>query len=86
MKKTIYDRPIKTKREVSKSAFHFLFSEIVQYSQSRSNRDAQILINQLEELGYPLGVRFLELTSLREKDLKKDITIINMLRFIRDPF
>mmetsp|Transcript_10704 Transcript_10704/g.10733 ORF Transcript_10704/g.10733 Transcript_10704/m.10733 type:complete len:87 (-) Transcript_10704:64-324(-) len=86
MKKSIYDRPVKTKREVSKSAFNFLFSEIVQYSQSRSNRDAQILTNQLEELGYPLGLKFLELTCLREKSSTKEHTIINMLRFIRDPF
>ncbi|CAG9312242.1 unnamed protein product [Blepharisma stoltei] len=82
---TVYDRNLKAKREVSVSAFHFLFSEIVQYCLAKANSDAQELERQLEELGQPLGAKFLELVCFRDRNSKKDINIIECLRFIHGP-
>lgn len=82
---TIYDRNLKIKKEVSVSAFHFLFSEIVQYCLTKAQSDAQELERQLEELGKPLGAKFLELTCYRDRSCKKDTNLIECLRFIHGP-
>ena len=82
MKKTsIYDRNLKNRKEVSASSFYFLFSEIVQYCTRINSQDLE---KQLEELGIPLGARFLELICLREKNSKKETTIVNILMMIRN--
>jgi len=60
----------KSKSEVSLSAFSFLFSELVQYSQGRVNQ-IQELENRLSVIGYRVGLRFLELIMWREKKCKK---------------
>jgi Transport protein particle (TRAPP) complex subunit len=65
---SIYEKNFKSKKEVSSSAFFFLFSEIVQYC---IKKDRQDLEKQLEEMGYPLGARFLELIVFRDKGSKK---------------
>ncbi|OMJ70596.1 hypothetical protein SteCoe_31395 [Stentor coeruleus] len=80
-KSTIYDRNLKLRKEVSASSFYFLFSEIIQYC---IRQDIHDLEKQLEELGIPLGARFLELIILREKSSKKEITIVNMLMLIKN--
>lgn len=81
MKKvSIFDKNLKTRKEVASSAFYFLFSELVQLC-TRQNNDLE---KQLEELGYPLGSRFLELISIREKGLKKEITVVNILMLIKN--
>lgn len=80
-KSTIYDRNLKLRKEVSASSFYFLFSEIIQYS---IRQDIHDLEKQLEELGIPLGARFLELIILREKSSKKETTIVNMLMLIKN--
>eukprot|EP01084_Bolivina_argentea_P214162 363634_1 len=56
--------------EVSLSAFGFLLCEMVQYNQGRvTSIDA--LNRRLESLGYVVGIRTLELCSLREKSSKR---------------
>jgi len=76
----ILDQPLsRGKKEVSLSAFSYLFSELVSHCQSR------VKINQLEkklsEAGYGIGIRVLELVSQREKS-RKEKNIITMLQFI----
>eukprot|EP00741_Cyanophora_paradoxa_P017310 tig00020961_g16720.t1 len=79
----ILDRalPAKPKSDVSLSAFAFLFSEIVQYSQTRVD-SSNGLERKLEDMGYPVGQRMLELTCSREKGNKRETKIINILSFI----
>ncbi|KAI5991436.1 NO signaling/Golgi transport ligand-binding domain-containing protein [Pisolithus albus] len=68
----IYDRNLNKTRssEVSASAFAFLFSEIVQYTQKRVSG-----INDLERrlniLGYRVGMRVLELMTWRAESSSK---------------
>jgi hypothetical protein len=78
----ILDRTLKARREVSKSAFSFLFSEIVHYSIQRSSENAAEIERQLEELGYSIGPRFLELVVFREMSCRKETSMENILRFI----
>eukprot|EP00959_Pyramimonas_sp_CCMP1952_P427623 8955946-Pyramimonas_sp.AAC.2 len=54
------------KRKVNLSAFAFLFSELVQYSQQRVTSVSD-LEHRLEEVGYRVGTRILELLCYREK-------------------
>ena len=77
---SIYEKNFKSKKEVSSSAFFFLFSEIVQYC---IKKDRQDLEKQLEEMGYPLGARFLELIVFRDKGSKKETNIVSILLFIK---
>jgi hypothetical protein len=79
-KSNIYEKNLKTRKEVSSSSFYFLFSEIVQ-SCIRQNQDLE---KQLEDLGLPLGSRFLELINIREKGLKKETSVVNMLMLIKN--
>jgi hypothetical protein len=51
---------------VSLSAFAFLFSELVQYCQQRVSRVTE-LENRLEQVGFRVGERVLELCCYREK-------------------
>jgi trafficking protein particle complex subunit 5 len=80
-KASIYDRNLKSRKEVSSSSFYFLFSEIVQYCIRQNSQDLEL---QLEQLGIPLGARFLELISLREKNSKKETNIVSVLMIIRN--
>ncbi|KAG6430812.1 hypothetical protein SASPL_108885 [Salvia splendens] len=64
----VLDRPIgKGKQEVSLSAFAFLFSELVQYNQLQVDNIAE-LERRLEDAGYAVGARVLELLCHREKE------------------
>eukprot|EP00850_Spirogloea_muscicola_P021855 SM000265S09776 [mRNA] locus=s265:166499:168643:+ [translate_table: standard] len=53
-------------RQVGLSAFAFLFSELVQYSQARVSNVPE-LERKLEDAGYGVGLRMLELLCHREK-------------------
>eukprot|EP01099_Mayorella_cantabrigiensis_P000453 TRINITY_DN1207_c0_g4_i1.p1 TRINITY_DN1207_c0_g4~~TRINITY_DN1207_c0_g4_i1.p1 ORF type:complete len:206 (-),score=43.48 TRINITY_DN1207_c0_g4_i1:190-756(-) len=76
------DRPLsKGKTEVSFSAFSLLFSEIVQYSQSRVTHMNE-LERRLGDLGYDVGIRVLELISYRENKTKRETRLLNILSFI----
>ncbi|CDO70936.1 hypothetical protein BN946_scf184829.g45 [Trametes cinnabarina] len=68
----IYDRPLNKTRnvEVSASAFAFLFSEIVQYTQKRVN-GINDLERRLNTLGYRVGTRVLELLAWRNESAAK---------------
>ncbi|EKM60699.1 uncharacterized protein PHACADRAFT_155795 [Phanerochaete carnosa HHB-10118-sp] len=68
----VYDRNLNKTRaaEVSASAFAFLFSEVVQYTQKRVSGIAD-LERRLNTLGYRVGVRVVELMSWRNESSSK---------------
>ncbi|EEQ32260.1 Trafficking protein particle complex subunit 31 [Microsporum canis] len=65
-RKTIYDRNLNRTRnaELSKASFGYLFSEMVIYAQRRVT-GIQDLERRLNEQGYPLGLRLLDLLLYR---------------------
>lgn len=69
---SIYDRPLNKARaaEVSASAFAFLFSEVVQYTQKRVS-GINDLERRLNTLGYRVGTRVLELMTWRNEAASK---------------
>lgn len=76
---TIYDRNLKiTKSETNFSTFAYLFSEIIQYHQSRQRN----IEDELEKMGFNIGIRLLELLTIREKTFKRELEHIEMLKFI----
>ncbi|KAF9535771.1 TRAPP complex subunit trs31 [Crepidotus variabilis] len=83
----IYDRPLNKSRgaEVSGSAFAFLFSEIVQYTQKRVS-GINDLERQLNTLGYRIGTRVLELMFWRtegsSKAPKREIRLLSVLTLV----
>ncbi|KDQ54917.1 hypothetical protein JAAARDRAFT_38031 [Jaapia argillacea MUCL 33604] len=83
----IYDRPLNKTRtaEVSSSAFAFLFSEVVQYTQKRVAGITD-LERRLNTLGYRIGTRVLELmvwrTESTGKAPKREIRFLPTLMFI----
>eukprot|EP00271_Cylindrocystis_brebissonii_P008640 TRINITY_DN23109_c0_g1_i1.p1 TRINITY_DN23109_c0_g1~~TRINITY_DN23109_c0_g1_i1.p1 ORF type:complete len:198 (+),score=38.68 TRINITY_DN23109_c0_g1_i1:470-1063(+) len=78
----IVDRPLgKGKTEVSLSAFAYLFSEAVQYSQTRVTNINE-LERRLEDLGYGVGLRMLELLVHREKANRREIRLLGILSFV----
>jgi hypothetical protein len=82
----IIDRPLnKTKSaEVSLSAFAFLFSEIVQYSQKKVTGIPD-LERRLGEIGYRVGLRMGEMLSMRIASFKRETKLISVLTFIHTP-
>ncbi|KAI0077642.1 TRAPP complex subunit trs31 [Panus rudis PR-1116 ss-1] len=83
----IYDRNLNKTRtaEVSASAFAFLFSEVVQYTQKRVTGISD-LERRLNTLGYRVGTRCLELITWRaessSKNPKREIRFLPALMFI----
>ena len=73
--------PMRGKTEVSLSAFAFLFSELIQYTQQRVNT-ADELERKLEEVGLGIGHRALELGCLREKSSRRETRMLGILQFI----
>ncbi|KAI9189165.1 Trafficking protein particle complex subunit 31 [Blastocladiella emersonii ATCC 22665] len=68
--------------DMSLSAFGFLFSELVQYSQ-RSAKGVQDLERMLNLVGYRVGQRFLELLVARDKGgAKREIRLLQVLLYI----
>jgi hypothetical protein len=79
----IVDRPLsKPKAEVSLSAFSFLFSELVQYSQTKSQSTSDIE-KKLEDAGYGVGIRCLELFVFRDKAGKRETRVVGILGFVQ---
>ncbi len=80
---SIYERNslMRQKGQVSMSIFALLFSEMVQYSQSRVD-DLADLERKLEENGYGIGQRLIELVGCRERITKRETKIVNMLQYI----
>ncbi|KAJ3343156.1 TRAPP subunit trs31 [Gonapodya sp. JEL0774] len=81
-KVAILDRTLsKGHAEVSLSAFAFMFSEMLQYSQKRVN-GIQDLERKLADFGYRVGIRAIELVTWRDKGGKRETRMINMLYFV----
>ncbi|KAL1930802.1 hypothetical protein VTP01DRAFT_10964 [Rhizomucor pusillus] len=81
--KSILERNLnKTKgHEVSLSAQTFLFSEMLQYAQKRVS-GIQDLERKLNEFGYRVGIRMLELLTWRERNAKRETKVLGVLYFI----
>lgn len=81
----ILDRPLPKNRleipTVSLSAYAFLTSEIIQYTMDNASSTSD-LDERLDRIGYEVGVRYLELSSYREKVLRRKPEILDALRFI----
>jgi trafficking protein particle complex subunit 5 len=76
------ERPIsKTRGEISHSAFAFLFSEIVQYAYNRVS-SIEDLQARLQELGFGVGQRLIEMIGSRERLTKRETRILGILQFV----
>ncbi|XP_017150342.1 trafficking protein particle complex subunit 5 [Drosophila miranda] len=79
----ILDRPLsKGKTEVSLSIVAMLFSEIVQYSQSRVFTVPE-LQTRLHDLGQDVGTRIIDLYFVRERSSKRETKLTQMLLFVK---
>mmetsp|Transcript_12116 Transcript_12116/g.26205 ORF Transcript_12116/g.26205 Transcript_12116/m.26205 type:complete len:212 (-) Transcript_12116:73-708(-) len=85
---SILDRPIGrsgrgsgSEGMVSLSAFAYLYSELVQYHQSRVASISE-LERRLESAGYGVGLRVLELLAYRARETKRETRLMNILHFI----
>uniref|UniRef100_A0A669CEX8 Trafficking protein particle complex subunit 5 n=1 Tax=Oreochromis niloticus TaxID=8128 RepID=A0A669CEX8_ORENI len=82
-KSAILERPLsRPKTEVSVSAFALLFSEVVQYCQSRVYSVSELQA-RLAELGQRVGASLLDVLVLREKNGKRETKVLNILLFIK---
>mmetsp|Transcript_20339 Transcript_20339/g.30198 ORF Transcript_20339/g.30198 Transcript_20339/m.30198 type:complete len:131 (-) Transcript_20339:1732-2124(-) len=79
----ILDRPLggrgrnsSTETAVSQSAFAYLYSELVQYHQSRVASISE-LERRLESSGYGIGLKVLELLSYRSREVSA-VTLLKM--------
>lgn len=64
------------------SAFALLFSEMVQYCQSRVYSVSE-LQTRLADMGQSVGASMLDVLVLREKNGKRETKVLNMLLFIK---
>lgn len=70
-KSSVLERPLsKGKAEVSLSAFAFLFSELVQYADSRGDSVME-LEHRLSAIGWQVGTRMHELMAFRDWGLRR---------------
>ena len=67
--------------QVSLSTFAYLFSELVQYCQSKVANVGD-LERRLEEVGHGVGLRLLEILAYRERAGRRDTRLLDILRFI----
>nr|ACO14934.1 Trafficking protein particle complex subunit 5 [Caligus clemensi] len=83
-KTSILDKSLsRGKQEVSASAFALLFSEIVQYYQSRSSTVSE-LQNHLHSHGWEIGARCLDLILIRDRpSTKREIKLLNVLLTVK---
>lgn len=68
-------------RQVSLSAFAYVFCEMVQYQSTRI-QSANDLERRLEETGRTVGLRVLDLVTFREKLTKRETRVIGALQFV----
>jgi hypothetical protein len=74
-KTNILDKSLsRGKQEVSLSAFALLFSEMVQYCQSRSSTVPE-LQQKLHELGWQVGARLLDLVVVRDRAGRRETKV-----------
>lgn len=82
-KSNILERPLtRPKTEVNLSAFALLFSEMVQYCQSRVYSVSE-LQTRLADMGQSVGASILDVLVLREKNGKRETKVLNMLLFVK---
>lgn len=67
--------------QVSMSAYGYLYSELVQYHQTRASSISE-LEERLASSGYGVGFKILELLSYRNKDNRRETRIMSILQFI----
>ncbi|KAJ3190029.1 TRAPP subunit trs31 [Gaertneriomyces sp. JEL0708] len=67
--------------EVSLSAFAFLFAETLSYSTKKSS-GIQDMEKKLSDIGYRVGIRFLELIIYRDRPNRRDTRLLQVLSFI----
>ncbi|KAK8513584.1 hypothetical protein V6N12_052762 [Hibiscus sabdariffa] len=78
----ILEKPLsRSKQEVSLSAFAFLFSELVQYNQTQVDNISE-LERRLEDAGYAVGARVLELLCHRDKGNRRETRLLGILSFV----
>ncbi|KAJ6743022.1 TRAFFICKING PROTEIN PARTICLE COMPLEX SUBUNIT [Salix viminalis] len=78
----VLEKPLsKGKQEVSLGAFAFLFSELVQYNQTQVDNIAE-LERRLEDAGYSVGARILELLCHRDKGNRRETRLLGILSFV----
>ncbi|MCJ8749479.1 hypothetical protein PDJAM_G00176780 [Pangasius djambal] len=82
-KSLVLERSLSRPRtEVSLSAFALLFSEMVQYCQSRVYSVSELQA-RLADMGRGVGASLLDLLVLREKNGKRETKVLNILLFIK---
>lgn len=74
-------RPLPGSRAVPVSTFAFLFSQLLAYHRDRCSSVAD-LETRLEAAGYHVGIRFLELYSLKDMPGKRHTSVVDTLRFV----
>ena len=62
--------------------FALLFSEMVQYCQSRSSTVPE-LQSKLHDLGQQVGARILDIVFVREKAARRETKLLNVLLFVK---
>eukprot|EP01130_Rhizamoeba_saxonica_P007386 TRINITY_DN2989_c0_g1_i1.p1 TRINITY_DN2989_c0_g1~~TRINITY_DN2989_c0_g1_i1.p1 ORF type:complete len:201 (-),score=32.04 TRINITY_DN2989_c0_g1_i1:79-681(-) len=82
----ILDRPLPSKRdqkrEVSLSSFCYLYSEIIQYHQKRTNQIKEFE-RRLADTGYDVGLRMIDyITWRKDRNSKREIRLESFLHFI----
>lgn len=63
------------------SSFAYLYSELVQYHQSRVSSISE-LERRLESAGYGVGLKVLELLAYRGREYKRETRLMNVLQFV----
>jgi len=82
-KTSILDKSLsRGKQEVSLTAFALLFSEMVQYCQTRSNTVPE-LQQKLHDLGFQVGARMLDLVFVRDRASRRETKLLNVLLMIK---
>lgn len=79
MKKSVYDKPLKPRAPVNLSTFSFLFSEIIQYFLVKEKERFE---ENLEHLGHSLGPRIYEFIVAKDKNYKREIKHLELLKII----
>lgn len=78
----ILDRPLPKQRgEVSESAYLYLFSEVVQYCQTRAQTPDEFK-ERLAAVGHSMGVRHAELLAYRGPRLQRFTDLTEALKFV----
>lgn len=67
--------------EVNETTFSLLFSELVRYSQQRVE-DVRSLEIKLEDFGFDVGSRALEVIAARDRPDKRELRIVQALQFV----